>query len=54
MLKQIKIPRLVGITLDSTITIVGFGDSSLKAYGGVVYFHVQEDSTIHVSLSHQR
>lgn len=44
LLSQISIPRWVGISIASTVTIVGFGDASEKAYGAVVYFHVNNDN----------
>ncbi|XP_004930224.2 uncharacterized protein LOC101738759 [Bombyx mori] len=48
LLSHIKIPRHVGMNVDSIATILGFADASEKAYGGVIYFHVQNnnDSTI--------
>ncbi|KAL0883918.1 hypothetical protein ABMA27_015986 [Loxostege sticticalis] len=50
LLDQIKIPRHVGITSGSVVTLIGFADASEKAYGGVVYFHVENQQEIKVSL----
>lgn len=50
LLDQIKIPRHVGTNKDSVVTIIGFADASEKAYGGVVYFHVQNNDSLSVSL----
>lgn len=41
LLCNIKIPRHVGIVADTVVTILAFADASEKAYGGVIYFHVQ-------------
>lgn len=50
LLEQITIPRHVGITKGSEVTIVGFADASEKAYGGVVYFYVENDGVSEVHL----
>lgn len=50
LLADIKIPRHVGIVTDSVVTILAFADASEKAYGGVVYFHVQNSSGNTISL----
>lgn len=50
LLSEIKIPRYVGITADSVVTVLGFADASERAYGGVVYFHVQNDNGCTISL----
>ncbi|XP_059051278.1 uncharacterized protein LOC131846078 [Achroia grisella] len=49
-LDQIKLPRHVDITKRSVVNIIGFADASEKAYGAVVYFHVENDgvSTVHL------
>ncbi|XP_059046900.1 uncharacterized protein LOC131842377 [Achroia grisella] len=49
-LDQIKLPRHVDITKRSVVDIIGFADASEKAYGAVVYFHVENDgvSTVHL------
>ncbi|XP_063897957.1 uncharacterized protein LOC126056487 [Helicoverpa armigera] len=41
VLSRIKIPHHLGIVADSVVTILAFADASEKAYGGVIYFHVQ-------------
>lgn len=48
-LEQLKIPRHVDIKSTSVVNIIAFADASEKAYGGVVYFHVQND---HVNSVH--
>lgn len=50
LLSNIKIPRHVGIIIDSVVTLLGFADASEKAYGGVVYFHVHNRDGNTVSL----
>ncbi|XP_059062673.1 uncharacterized protein LOC131855416 [Achroia grisella] len=42
--------RHVDITKRSVVNIIGFADASEKAYGAVVYFHVENDgvSTVHL------
>lgn len=50
LLSEIKIPRYVGINTDSVVTVLGFADASEKAYGGVVYFHVQNSDGNTLSL----
>lgn len=51
-LSRINIPRHVGITAGSHVTIVGFADASEKCYGAVVYVRVcsQIDSPATVNL----
>ncbi|CAG5011416.1 unnamed protein product [Parnassius apollo] len=50
LLSEIKIPRHINVDRNSVITIVGFADASEKAYGGVVYFHVQNNGRNSISL----
>lgn len=52
-LQNIRIPRHIGIDSDdSVITILGFADASEKAYGGVVYVHVSNNSENKKNLVH--
>ena len=39
-LSSIKIPRHIGITLNSYVTLIGFADASERCYGAVVYVKV--------------
>ncbi|XP_047029542.1 uncharacterized protein LOC124637225 [Helicoverpa zea] len=50
VLSRIKIPRHLGIVADSVVTILAFADASEKAYGGVIYFHVQNSDGNTVNL----
>ncbi|XP_045539179.1 uncharacterized protein LOC123722188 [Papilio machaon] len=50
LLGDIKIPRHIGIVADSVITILAFADASEKAYGGVIYFHVQNRDSNTINL----
>nr|XP_049702310.1 uncharacterized protein LOC126055764 [Helicoverpa armigera] len=50
VLSRIKIPRHLGIVADSIVTILAFADASEKAYGGVIYFLVQNSDGNTVNL----
>lgn len=39
-LNEISIPRFLGVTEHSKMTLVGFADASEQAYGAVIYVHV--------------
>lgn len=41
LFKNIKLPRHTGVNDKCVVSIIGFADASERAYGGVVYLHVQ-------------
>lgn len=43
-LNKLRIPRHVGVSKDSVVTLLGLSDASLNAYGAVVYLHVSSDA----------
>lgn len=40
MFQNIKLPRHIGVNDNCIVSVVGFADASERAYGGVVYLHV--------------
>nr|XP_053620905.1 uncharacterized protein LOC128681202 [Plodia interpunctella] len=50
LLCQLKIPRHIGVSNSSIVTVVGFADASERGYGGVVYFHVANGNSNSISL----
>lgn len=54
LLSHLQIPRHLGISTDCTAHLLGFGDASLKAYGGVIYLHItypNGDVSVHLVCS---
>lgn len=49
-LNNLRIPRHVGVSADCDVTLVGFCDASLHAYGAVVYLHVSAPAVNTVQL----
>lgn len=49
LLSQLTIPRHIGVTRESNVTIVGFCDASLNAYGAVIYIQ-STDSQGNISV----
>lgn len=40
ILNELRIPRHLGVISSSTVTVLGFSDASLNAFGAVLYLHV--------------
>ncbi|XP_059059128.1 uncharacterized protein LOC131852480 [Achroia grisella] len=49
-LNRLRIPRHLGVVEDCQLNILGFADASERAYGGVVYLHIQVDNKYFVQL----
>ncbi|XP_047983961.1 uncharacterized protein LOC125224589 [Leguminivora glycinivorella] len=49
-LNEIHIPRHLGVVQGCTINLLGFGDASERAYGGVVYLQVINGNEVTVRL----
>lgn len=49
-LNEIRIPRHLGVVQGCTVTLLGFGDASERAYGGVVYLRVVNGADVTVQL----
>lgn len=41
LFQNLKLPRHIGVNGDCIVSIIGFADASERAYGGLVYLHVQ-------------
>lgn len=50
LLSQMSIPRHVGVVIGCVVTLLGFSDASEKAYGAVIYLHIQSANGIVVRL----
>lgn len=44
LISTLRFPRHLGIRKDSRVSLLAFSDASEKAYGCVIYLHVQNDS----------
>ncbi|XP_073967338.1 uncharacterized protein [Choristoneura fumiferana] len=49
-LNEIRIPRHLGVVQGCTAMLLGFGDASERAYGGVVYLRVANGADVTVQL----